>query len=141
METRFVEATDTHRGLYGKFMLARWTHEEWDRRAQMDGTLGQRLLASRGHDPREFWVVDLETNEGAFFSMNKHGLAASDLMKRRIWVCPLFEGFLQHLYSLDDPWAVEPLVTISHVTDSYRRPGPNDEPQRTASVQAPRREA
>ena len=44
-------------------------------------------------------VVDLETGEGAMFSPG--GLAAADLQKHRIWVCPMFEPFLAWLYKQD----------------------------------------
>jgi len=58
-----------------------------------------RLLAHRGWTKEHLIVFDLETGEGAAFRPG--GLAAADLERHRIHVCPLFEPFLEWLYKQD----------------------------------------
>ena len=93
------------------------------------------LLGQRGWSVYDIIVFDLETCEGAAF--NPTGLASADLMKHRIWVCPMFEPFLKWLYkelkSMDpagwstwfdnSPKLVE-LPDAPFDMQGYRRPGP-----------------
>lgn len=93
MESKFIEATNGPRN-WGKFMVARFTDDEWSLRAAVDGG---PLLRGRGWDPAHVLVVDLQTGEGAIFMPG--GYAKADLDKHKIWVCPLFEPFLTWLYT------------------------------------------
>ena len=128
METKIIEASsvDQHgQGCnWGKFMLGRLDHE-WGATSGVDSSM---LLRGRGWTPKHLWVVDLQTGEGAFFMPG--GLAKADLDKRRIWVCPLFEPFLNWVYQQDltDLSALPDTVEFS-TKDApfdlrgYRRPG------------------
>lgn len=105
MIATIIEVTQKSHLNYGKFMVARYDKEEWSYRARiMDGQPGGKgrsvsLLASIGSHPDDVWVLDLQTNEGASFRPG--GLAAADLDKHRVWVCPMFEPFLAWLYQQD----------------------------------------
>jgi hypothetical protein len=130
MRTKFIEATNVECGglNWGKFMLARFTPEEWARRSQVGGLT---MLHERGWTPRHLIVFDLQTGEGAYFMPG--GSAHHDLEKHRIWVCPLFEPFLKCLYAqnTDDLSALPAVVNIDDPKSSlagYRRPGPQPEP-------------
>jgi len=88
------------------------------------------LLSTRGWSHDHVWVLDLETGEGACFRPG--GLAHADLNKHRIWVCPLFEPFLEWLYDQDltDLTVLPDLVTLTlkeapFSMFGYRRPGPD----------------
>jgi hypothetical protein len=87
------------------------------------------IEAGNGFNWGKFLVIvfDLETNEGASFTPG--GLASADLNKHQIWVCPMYEPFLEWLYKQD-------LTELSKLPDyvhldapsamaGYRRPGPN----------------
>lgn len=109
METVFIEAGQSKTGgNWGKFMVGRFTPEEWFRESvvlgEVDfGTLGVRkrsLLRTCGWTMDHFLVVDLETGKGALFNPTA-GVARIDLDKRRVWVCPMFEPFLTWLYTQD----------------------------------------
>ena len=65
-------------------------------------------------------VLDLQTGEGAIFMPG--GLAAADLDKHGIWVCPLFEPFLAWLYKQDlsDLDALPAVVEITGVGRRYK---------------------
>lgn len=123
---------------WGKFMVA-IPDAEWNWRSQVtleDGTLWTRrpLLSEVGWGPRHVWVMDLQTGEGAIFGHG--GLASADLVKRRIWVCVLFEPFLTWLYKQD----LSTLETLPQVVNldaefsfhGYRRPGMWFDRQRNA---------
>lgn len=74
------------------------------------------------------WVLDLQTGEGAFFRPG--GYAAADLEKHRVWVCPLFEPFLEWLYRQDltDLGQLPRLVELpdaEFAMRGYRRAGPD----------------
>lgn len=126
MKTKIIEATNGPRN-WGKFMLGR-PDTEWERRSMVGPHSPQPLMRQRGWTSRHLWVLDLETGEGAFFLPG--GSARADLNKHRIWVCPLFEPFLEWLYAQD-------LTDLSVLPDSvdlpgapfsmtgYRRPGPD----------------
>lgn len=131
METVFIEATNVKTGGYnwGKFMVARFTAEEWLRRSAVDDgvvPLGAWLLSGRGWSRDNLLVVDLQTGEGAIFRPG--GYVHADLNKHAIWVCPMYEPFLEWLYKQDlsDLQALPPLVEIDDATSAmrgYRRPG------------------
>lgn len=97
MKYRFVEAT-SNAGNFGKFMVVSFTDDDWAEQSVVEGF---PLIASRGWTPKHILVFDLQTGEGAMFLPG--GLASADLNKHRIWVCPLFEPFLEWLYAQDDP--------------------------------------
>ncbi|WP_018349743.1 hypothetical protein [Longispora albida] len=93
------------------------------------------MLAGRGWGPEHTWVLDLQTSEGALFLLG--GLAAADLNKTRIWVCPLFEPMLTWLYAQyrlhpDTWWERLParidLDGVPLQLRGYRRPGPHERP-------------
>lgn len=100
MNTKFIEAEnrseDDPGGFnWGKFMVAQFTDEEWDRTSAVDG---RRLLAGRGWTRHHLLVVDVQTGEGAMLLPG--GSARSDLNdKHQIWTCPLFLPFLNWLYA------------------------------------------
>ncbi len=125
METKFIEATN---GPYnwGKFMLGRFTPEEWAQRSKVDKG---SMLGGRGWDHKHLLVLDLQTGEGTVFRPG--GSAKADLNKHKIWVCPLYEPFLNWLYKQDltDLAALPDEVTFN-LTEApfemsgYRRKGP-----------------
>jgi hypothetical protein len=93
--TKIIEATNNFN--WGKFMVARFDEQEWALRSQIDD--GACLLSRLGWTPEHVWVLDLQTGEGALFS--PHGYAIADLNKHKIWVCPLYQPFLEWLYKQD----------------------------------------
>ncbi len=125
MKTVFIEATNGWQN-WGKFMVARFD-EEYQRRSEVVAkdvvpayeqamknigvtaeeakqfaetrihSLG--LLNGIGWNPSDIIVFDLQTREGAAFKPG--GCARADLDKHKIWVCPLFEPFLEWLYQQD----------------------------------------
>lgn len=129
METVFIEATQPAAdwGLrnWGKFAVARFDTAEWERRSAISD-LPVSLLGQRGWHPRHVWVMDLETCEAAGFSPG--GSARADLDKHRIWVCPMFQPFLEWLYDQDLttlsalPQVVE--LPAAGAMAGYRREGP-----------------
>ena len=126
MKTKIIEATNNRN--YGKFLVGRFD-SEWERKAAV-GDPGNRyiLLAQEGWGREHFLVLDLATGEGAIF---KHGgFASADLDKHKVWVCPLFEPFLQWLYKqkLEDmpeglPDVVEIALDMPLQFSGYRRKG------------------
>lgn len=140
MRTRFIEATQSvERGPnWGKFCVGLFDEEEWGRRQQMDGStaggmFSRGALTSRGWSPDgAALVVDLQTGEGAIFTLA--GSARADLEKHRVWVCPMFEPFLEWLYGRVSEDAVdwfEHLPAVVEIPDvpfemaGYRRQGPD----------------
>lgn len=126
MEFKIIEAEHgAFPGNWGKFSVERYT-EEWKYRSRIDGG---PLIRGRGWGPGHIWVRDIQTGEGAMFLHG--GLASADLNKRRIWVCPLFEPFLEWLYRQDisDLSALPDVVQLPEAefkVSGYRRPGPDD---------------
>lgn len=125
METVFIEATNTESGgiNHGKFMVGRFTPEEWSRASLVNVDSCQ--LKFRGWTPGHILVLDLQTGEGSIF---RHGgCAKADLDKHQIWVCPLFESFLHWLYSQDvsDLKKLPQMVSVVAPSAIYghRRPG------------------
>lgn len=115
-------------GNYGKFLVARFTEEEWayrSRHPQCDAP----LLRSIGYGPHTMMVFDLQTGEGALFGTNPY--AYTDLLdKHRIWVCVVFQAFLmwlgrQDLSDITKLPDVVNLVAEEHMW-GYRRPGPEE---------------
>lgn len=102
MFTKFVEATNGEKN-WGKFMVLRFGHTEHTHAsalgAQFPELDGASLLATTGWSPRHIIVFDLQTGEGARFLPG--GYAHADLNKHKVWVCPLFEPFLEWLYRQD----------------------------------------
>lgn len=103
MKTTFVEACNVVAGKpgnWGKFMLARFEPEEWDRPPTAPGVPpALPLLETVGWGGRHLLVLDLQTGEGALFRPG--GLPSADLEKHALWVCPLFGPFLGWLYRQD----------------------------------------
>jgi hypothetical protein len=136
MITKFIEAKSDG-GNWGKFMVARFTPQEWNQRsallAEHRGTAWNdtpSLLSTVGWGRQHVLVMDLQTGEGAVFRPGGH--AGSDLNKHAVWVCPLFEPFLEWLYKKDLTRLSDlpDLVDLKGAEFSYaghRRPGPSDE--------------
>lgn len=128
MRSKMVEATNIGGGgcNWGKFLVSSFEIEEFRYRSEIDG-LG--LLQSRGWQPDNVHVLDLQTGEGAIFRPG--GSVEADLRKHKIWVCPLFEPFLEWLYKQDlsDVTSLPALVNLDEVEGAlwgYRRPGPQE---------------
>lgn len=126
MITKIIEATNLDAGGYnwGKFLVGRFDHE-WDCPSQIDQ--GRRLLPTVGWSPDTIMVLDLQTGEAGLFRPG--GLAAADLHKHKIWVCPMFEPFLTWLYQQDltDLQSLPAMVQITSAESAFRgfrRPGP-----------------
>lgn len=142
MQTKFIETTNTDAGgmNWGKFMVARFTESEWERRSEVGG---QIMLAERGWSKDNLLVLDLQTGEGAVFKPK--GYAKGDLDQHALWVCPLFEPFLGWLYEQDltDIEKLPALVKIKNPASAlygYRRPGPGAT-QRKPAEQMPAKRA
>jgi hypothetical protein len=120
--TKFVEAR-SEQGNWGKFMLGWFDRAEWERSSNiLDGSLLRTVGWGEGH----MLVLDLQTGEGAV--MPHGGYAHADLAKHAVWVCPLFEPFLEWLWA-QAPVQIDELpdvVLLDHPleTHGYRRPGP-----------------
>lgn len=127
MKTKFVEVTNNKLN-WGKFLIGDLDKEELAYRSKVDDTL---LVQGRGWGPGHLFVFDLQTGEGAWFKLG--GYAASDLNKHRIWVCPMFEPFLDWLYEQHrqgvDPFSIPDLIDLpdaEFALAGYRRPGPKE---------------
>lgn len=126
MLTKIIEATNEFN--WGKFMIAQFDAQEMSRRSTISGSQ-QSLIREIGKGPGGLWVLDLQTGEGAFFY--PRGLARADLNKHKIWVCPMFEPFLEWLYQQDitDLSALPDLVQLPKAESAlwgYRRPGSDE---------------
>ncbi len=112
MKSNFIEVTNAGDGggiNWGKFLLMQFGPEEYSYKSVVDkgGTQspdipvelrGIGLLRAIGWDSAAIWVLDLQTQEGAAFHVTPRGYVAADLDKHRIWVCPMYEPFLNWLY-------------------------------------------
>lgn len=124
MQTKVIEATQDHKTGFnwGKMLVGRFD-SEWE----VQTTIGAgSLLSNCGWSPEHILVMDLQTGEGAIFRPG--GLASADLNKHRVWVCVLFEAFLEWLYQQDlrDLEALPALVELPDVSPAfsgYRRAG------------------
>lgn len=129
MKTHLIEATNEKN--YGKFLLGVFDSEH-EREARVVLGPAGKLLANCGwRGPNYMLVTDVQTGEGAIFRLGGH--VKHDLNKHKIWVCPMFEFFLEWLYaqynedpkkvmSLDLPELVN-LDTNFFSFSGYRRPG------------------
>lgn len=101
MNTVFIEAAQggEQPQNWGKFAVCRWTSAEWARTSCLSGVFQQSVLRGRGWTAAHIWVLDLQTGEGACFYPG--GMAEADLNKHKVWVCPMFQPFLQWLYLQD----------------------------------------
>lgn len=125
MKTKIIEATSPA-GNFGKFLLGQLEPRELRRPFY---TLGGQEYVSRVWGAGHIFVLDLATGEGAMFLHG--GLASADLDKHRVWVCPLFEPFLEWLYTKDISAGIEALPELVSLVAplalaGYRRPGPVD---------------
>lgn len=128
MKTKFVEVTNGPRN-HGKFMVAEFDESDWKYRSVVDPAALPLLSSVCGWGRGMLWVLDLQTGEGAIF---RHGgYAHADLDKHAVWVCPMFEPFLEWLYEQD----VSDLDALPDHVDlpdaefhmyGYRRPGPEE---------------
>lgn len=131
MKTKFIEVTNNNQN-WGKFMLFRFGAEEYLREAMMATPefAGTSLLKHVGWNPDMIWVMDLQTREGAAFLPG--GYVKADLEKHRVWVCPMFEPFLEWLYK-QDVSDLDKLPDTVNLPDAefalsgYRRKGPDDQ--------------
>ena len=110
---------------WGKFLLGELDHELSYRSVISDS--GQPLMREIGWGRGCLWVLDLQTGEGAYFRIGGH--AGYDLKRHRIWVCPMFEPFLEWLYAqptvdLDTLPAKVELPHAESALYGYRRQGP-----------------
>ena len=133
MQTKFIEVVNRKAHgrdfNWGKMMIASFTAEEWSRPSE-EGFPGS-LIDQLGWTRKHLMIFDLQTGEGAFFKPG--GWAKADLEKHRIWVCPMFEPFLEWLYkqNLDDLNALPNVVDLNDpgALSGYRRSGIKDEPK------------
>jgi hypothetical protein len=119
VKTKFIEATDATRFNWGKFMICRFD-DEWTYRSALPEAHESRLLIRCGWSADHLLVVDVQTGEGAIFF--PPGSASDDLNdKHQIWVCPMFEPFLNWLYLQDvtDLDALPALVNLGNVPTSF----------------------
>ena len=129
MKQRIIEATNCvgpGTGInHGKFMVCKFDSEDWSRPRLVGSSTA--LLTSLGWSEHHIWVLDLQTGEGGLFLHG--GLARADLSKHRIWVCPLFESFLEWLYQQDvtDVEKLPEMVELPKAESAlygHRRAGP-----------------
>lgn len=126
MRTKIVEVTNNNLN-WGKFLLGDFDAVELSYRSKIDGNL---LIRGRGWSAGHILVFDLQTGEGAWFLPG--GLAKYDLDKHRIWVCPMYEPFLEYLYNWvrekKDPFSLPEVIDIKDAPfamSGYRRNGPD----------------
>ena len=123
MKTHIIEITSPA-GNFGKFLLGKFEPHEHDHPfATLNGARYLRACWTEDH----LLVLDLETGEGALFLLG--GLASADLDKHRIWVCPMFQPFLEWLYRQDLSAGISTLPAHLNLDApfalwGYRRPGP-----------------
>jgi hypothetical protein len=141
--TKFIEAVSADDGAYGnhgKFAVACFEPHEWGVPSIIDIEQGHitSLVARCGWTTEHFFVLDLQTGEGALFKLG--GYAKADLDKHAVWVCPLFEPFLEWLYEQYNLFTADGLggleffealptrVQFERPVEwaGYRRPGPDD---------------
>ncbi len=124
MKTKFIEAHDATDFNWGKFAVGRYEPEEWDRMSSVDTKTGVPLLNAVGWEENHIWVMDLQTGEG--FCTTTYGSSTADLNKHKVWVCPMFEPFLEWLYKqdltdLDQLPSVVNLGDVPTAMQGYRR--------------------
>ena len=94
MQTKFMEVTNNNQN-WGKFLLFRFDNE-WQYKSAFSG---RSLLHEVGWNQSNIFVLDLQTGEGARFKPG--GLVEADLDKHKVWVCPMYQPFLEWLYKQD----------------------------------------
>jgi hypothetical protein len=119
VETHIIEASNGVN--HGKFMLGRFDRQEWCTPSALPGHEGGSLLRQRGWGLEHIWVMIFKPG----------GLAKADLGKHGIWVCPLFEPFLEWLYQQPGPLlsalpAYVDLPGAPSALSGYRRAGPGE---------------
>jgi hypothetical protein len=131
MIVKFIEVTNHGEGLgginHGKFAVCRFEEHEWMKKSAISPEFP--LLAGRGWTRDHVLVLDIQTGEGAIFKPG--GLAEYDLNeKHKIWVCPMYQPFLEWLYKQDlkDLSKLPSLVTFTEeqapsAFSGYRRKG------------------
>jgi len=122
MQTHFIELTNDKKN-WGKFLLIRFDNE-YEYKSQITNN---SLLREVGWNPRNIIIFDLQTGEGARFT--PPGCAKADLEKHQIWVCPMFEPFLNWLYEqnvtkLTELPSMLNIPSAEFAISGYRRPGP-----------------
>jgi hypothetical protein len=135
---QFIETSNDFN--HGKFMLARLDAAELRARSALPGYEESSLWhlgGLRAFNKHTTLVFDLQTGEGATFTLARHGSPSADLTKHKIWVCPMFEPFLHWLYAqgLDHgagdiaalPRFVELSMADGAAFQGYRRPGPDEQ--------------
>lgn len=98
MKLKFIEVTNGPRN-WGKFAVGEFSYDDWQTQSAVATVGNSKHLSDRGWTREHKLVLDLQTGEGAIFKMG--GMAAADLHKHRIWVCPMFGPFLEWLYQQD----------------------------------------
>jgi hypothetical protein len=124
MITKIIEVTNNNFN-WGKFLVAR-PDTEWKRMSAIDLLTDRPLLDLVGWTMDHLWVLDLQTGEGGYFRPG--GRAKADLNKHKIWVCPMFEPFLEWLYAqqLGDLSKLPDMVNLPDAEPAlhgYRREG------------------
>lgn len=129
MKTQIVEVTNGPMN-WGKFLVGTFD-EEWQRTTALPGFEGHAtpLLRSIGWGPLNVLVFDLQTREGAIFYPHPSRNAKDDLNMHPLWVCPMFEPFLEWLYRQPDVsrFPLPPHVDLPDAPfamHGYRRDGP-----------------
>jgi hypothetical protein len=134
MELKFVEAGHCHTagtvGNWGKFAVGRFGGGEWVEPSRFPRCETPSLIRGQGWSGEHVLVLDLATGEGAMF--RPPGLASADLQKHAIWVCPLFQPFLEWLYEQvrASPGWWDTLARTVELPDApfafagHRQPGP-----------------
>lgn len=124
METKIIEA-DQDNVSYGTYLLGKFDREEWARPSIMQGM--PSLLHYQGWTGDHILILDLSRpGVGAIFRCG--GVPRYDLEKRRLLVdkvaiCPLFEPFLEWLYTQDtkDLKALPDTVELEGMFDRAER--------------------
>lgn len=131
MKSTIVEVTNGPLN-WGKFLVAVFDVAEWTRHSAVlaeEGHAARPLLRSIGYSDSHLhvWVLDLQTREGACFIVHDHALARLDLNNHKIWVCPMFEPFLEWLYKnykgIDELPTHVDLPDAPFAMHGYRREG------------------
>lgn len=126
MKYKFVEATQSDHFNYGKFMVSSFDEDDFAYQSKI--VENHSLLIVCGWEINRFLMVtDLQTGEGAIFLVRKGASVKMDLENHKIWVCPMYEPFLQWLYDYYDgnidniPSYLE--IEAEAFIYGYRRPG------------------
>lgn len=130
MRTKIIEVTNGPQN-WGKFLIGVFDAEEW-KTPSVVSPLARPLLRQIGWGDGHVFVLDLQTGEGAMFHLGGYSSAKYDLDKHKVWVCPLFEPFLQWLYAkrpadIADLPAHLDLPDATFSMAGYRRQGKADD--------------